>query len=370
MTSLRIATVRGIPIRAHVSLLFALPLLAFVFSEQFRAAAELAGVPPSAVGGAPWIWGVVVAVVLFLSVLVHELAHSLYALRKGGRVRDITLLFIGGVSQVSEAPRAPRHEAVMALVGPLVSLVLGGLFLGLSAIAGETSFGLRFGLFYVGGLNLMLGVFNLLPAFPMDGGRVLRAALVPRLGLVRATRIAARVGMVFAVLFAVLGFVSGNLLLVMVAFFVFLGAQAETNAVMMKAAIGGLRVADVMRPSPPTISGALTVADVAARMLRERRDAYVVEGHGGVITVKAVKGVPPAARATTLAAQLAVPVPTVTPDTNAGEALRRMGESGVHRVAVVEEGRVIGLVGRDDIARALELGELEATTRREERPAW
>src|SRR6266478_4712689 len=119
--SITLARIRGIPIRVHYSLLIALPFLAYLFAQHFLQAARLADVPPNAVGGTPYVWGAVIALGLFVSVLRHELAHALYALRSGGRVTDITLLMIGGISRVAEMPRQPRREAVMAFVGPLTS---------------------------------------------------------------------------------------------------------------------------------------------------------------------------------------------------------------------------------------------------------
>jgi Zn-dependent protease len=234
MGGFKIGTIRGIPIRVHITFLIVLPILAVGFARTFRVAAHLAEVPPEKVTGSPFLWGVGMALALFLSVLLHELGHSLYSIRKGGKVRDITLLMIGGVSQMSEMPREPRHEAMMALVGPLVSLGLGVLLYGLHALSAGTSFGIQFGLFYLAGLNLFLGLFNLLPAFPMDGGRILRGVLTPRLGALRATRIAATVGKVFAVLFGIWGLLTLNLILVLIGFFVFVGAQSEQRATMMK----------------------------------------------------------------------------------------------------------------------------------------
>ena len=234
MGGFKIGSIRGIPIRIHITFLFVLPILALGFGRAFGVAARVAGVPPEQITGSPILWGVGVALALFASVLLHELGHSLYALRKGGRVRDITLLMIGGVSQISQMPRESKDEAMMAFIGPLVSIVLGIALYGLHAVSGGVSFAAQFGLFYVAGLNLFLGLFNLLPAFPMDGGRILRALLSPRVGAVRATRIAATIGKVFAGLFCAWGLFSFNLLLVLIGFFVFVGAQSEQRAVMMK----------------------------------------------------------------------------------------------------------------------------------------
>jgi CBS domain-containing protein len=171
-------------------------------------------------------------------------------------------------------------------------------------LAGTPWFQLRFAMFYLGGLNLFLGFFNLLPAFPMDGGRILRALLTPRMGLVRATRFAATVGKAFAVLFAVWGLYTMNVLLMVIAVFVYMGAESEKRAAMVKSLIGQLRVRDVMSPPP------------------------------------------------------AIGAPAVLPDDDAANALRIMNETNAAQLAVIaEDGSVVGSIDRDDILRGLKLGE-------------
>ena len=226
----RLLSVRGIPVPIHFTFLLILPFLAYAFGQSFSTAARMAGVPEQGLSGSPWTWGLLVALALFASVLVHELAHSLYAASHGGKVRSITLLMIGGVSQIDETPLRPAQEAWMALAGPATSLAVAGACFALDrALGGVGGFDARFGLFLVGQLNLMLGLFNLLPAFPMDGGRILRALLVRRLGRGQATHVAATIGKAFAVLFALGGLIAGNVLLVVIAFFVFIGAEAEQH---------------------------------------------------------------------------------------------------------------------------------------------
>ncbi|HEY8212436.1 MAG TPA: site-2 protease family protein [Myxococcaceae bacterium] len=364
MGGYRIATIRGIPIRVHITFLIALPLIAFGFGRAFIAAAQLAGIPPERLSGSPWLWGLGVAVVLFASVLVHELAHSLYALRTGGRVRDITLLMVGGVSQLTEPPKKVKDEAVMALVGPLVSLALGVAFLVLRLAVGGASFNLQFALFYLGSLNLFLGLFNLLPAFPMDGGRILRALLSGRMGMVRATRVAASVGKAFAVLFAVWGFLTFNMLLVLIAFFVFIGAKGEARSVAAKELLGRLHVRDVMNGPVPSIPADLSVHEAAERMLGERRLAYAVTGGGrpaGFVTLQSIQAVPPERRAQVPVREVAVQSPPISPSDDLGKALGIMAETDAPLLAVVEGGVLVGLVTREDIARGLKLSELKST---------
>jgi Zn-dependent protease/predicted transcriptional regulator len=364
MSGFRIFTIRGIPIRLHWSFLIVLPFLAFAFSRTFRTAALVADVPPEQLVGTPILWGLGVALALFASVLVHELAHSLYALRKGGRVRGITLLMVGGISEIAEPPEKARQEAMMALVGPLVSLALGGLFFLVHAVAERASFNLRFAFFYLGSLNVFLGVFNLLPAFPMDGGRILRALLTDRMGAVRATNVASRVGKVFAILFGAWGLLSFNMFLVLIAFFVFMGAEAETRSVMVRALLGRLHVGDMMQRGILMLPADVSVDTAAERMLRERTMAYaVMEGAQliGVVTLDDVQKVPVDQRGGVPVRAIVTQVQPVSPSDDATTALRLMTERDLPVLAVVEGGLVVGTVSRDDIGRTLKLSELEAT---------
>ena len=221
----KIATVWGIPIRLHVTMILVLPVMVWDF-----------GLVP----------GVVLAVGLFTSIVLHELGHSLVAIRTGCRVREILLLPIGGAAQMESMPRRPLHEFIMAIAGPAVSLGLFGLLVYAGAYlplprnsplfgyAGLSGYNIAQELGFV---NLGLASFNMLPAFPMDGGRVLRALLSPRLGRLRATRIAARVGRVMAVLFAVAAIWLGwreHIMLFFIAGFVFWAAGAEYRLVRMQ----------------------------------------------------------------------------------------------------------------------------------------
>jgi Zn-dependent protease/CBS domain-containing protein len=367
MSGFRIATIRGIPIRIHFSFLLVLPLIAYGFGRAFVEAARLADVPPEELHGSPFVWGLGIAVALFLSVLVHELAHSLYALHRGGRVREITLLMIGGVSQIEQLPKSARHEAVMALVGPLASLVLGAVLYLLYRAAGEASFNVRFALFHLGTLNLFLGVFNLLPAFPMDGGRILRSLLAGKMGTVRATRIASRVGKGFAVLFGIWGFLTFNMLLLLIAFFVFVGADAESRAVMVKSLLGRWHVQDLMRTQVSTVPADLSVHEAAERMLDEHRLAFAVTDGGrcvGVLTLDAIQAVPPERRRDTAARDVAFKTPPLAPSEEAAKAFQIMSATDAPEIAVADGGRLVGTISREDIVRELKLNELAATQRR------
>lgn len=232
--SYKIATVWGIPIKIHVSLL----LMVLFFVRRFGLTN-----------------GILLEFCVMTSIVLHELGHSFVAIKKGCRVRQITLMFLGGAAQMEQIPRRPRDEFLMAIAGPSVSLAVGlvctfgGRYLPLPLVYDyleQAYYPLNF-VQLIGILNLGLLIFNLLPSFPMDGGRVVRAALTPRLGRLRATFIAARLGQIMAILFAVHGFLSGQWILVFIAFFVYTTARNEYRMVQMEEAMkqgggGGFRI--------------------------------------------------------------------------------------------------------------------------------
>lgn len=363
----QIAVVRGIPVRVHWSLLVVLPFLAYGFGSSLGVAARLAGMEPGILAGPPWLWGLGIAVALFLSVLVHELAHSIYAISRGGKVRGITLLMIGGVSEIAEPPRTPRQEAAMAFAGPASSFGIALLALaGAALLDGLELPSASFALFHLGYLNGLLAVFNLLPAFPMDGGRVLRGLLTPRLGAVRATRLAARIGKGFALLFAGGGVLGANPLLLVIALFVFAGADAESKEVLLRSRLGDLTVGALMTRGGSAVQADDLVWEAAERMLREQRLALPVledGGLAGVLTVEAIEAVPPGARASTLVRAVMRPPVFLRSADRVSDALRLLDREGLQEIAVEEGGTIAGTLSRLDITRGLRLRELEASQR-------
>ncbi len=212
----------GIPIRAHITLILFLPLLAI----QIGAAMGIQSV---------W-WGLLAAVGLFVSVALHELGHSVVALSKGIRVNQILLLPIGGLAQLERMTDNPRDELHIAVAGPLVSMALAFLFWSVVRLFGAPQPGLVIYTFIVlGSMNLMLALFNLLPSFPMDGGRIFRAWLTPRIGRVAATRIAAKIGRFMAIVFGIMGILPPfSIIMIAVAIFIYMAAGAEYRMVLMQ----------------------------------------------------------------------------------------------------------------------------------------
>lgn len=237
--------VRGIPIRLDITLLILLPYLVFVTSLEFSRFAAAMGYQPEALRLPALVWGLILAVLVFVSILLHELGHSLVALRAGARVRSITLMLLGGVSMIEdEIP--PERESWMAFVGPLVSMGIAVAAFALVRFVPFLPPDIRVGLVVLATINAIVAVFNLLPAFPMDGGRVLRGLLSRRLGFVRATRVATVVGRVMAVLFGILGLLSLNFILILIAAFIYAGAVGEQVRTDSRAALSGLSVSNVM----------------------------------------------------------------------------------------------------------------------------
>ena len=363
--SFTIARFRGIRIRLHFSFLLVLPLIAYAFSRAFVTVSEAAvrtGHVTGPIRGPPILWGAVIAIALFLSVLIHEIAHALYAQWRGAEVKDITLLMIGGVSRITEPLRDPKQEAVMALAGPVTSLLLALAFYIGNVLVGAAAPSTRFALFWLASLNLALGIFNLLPAFPMDGGRILRGLLATRMGMVRATQAAATMGKLFAFLFVLGAFVTFNFFLLFIAFFVYLGAEAESSQVLAQSVLGHVKVADLIEPLPPEIPGTASVERTADEMLRTRQLALLVrseEGTVGVVSLDDVRRIPVHLRAETRVSDVAHVAPPISADSNVWDALRVMSDNRLPLVPVARDGQLIGVLNHDDVARGLRLHELQ-----------
>ncbi len=279
-TGWTIFRIRGIPVKLHITLVVFLPYVAYIASSQFRFLATAVGLPLEEMRLPYLVWGAILAVGLFVSILLHELAHSLVALQSGTPVRSITLMMLGGVSRMERDVR-PEREAWMAFVGPLSSFGIA-VVCGLMYLVPFPS-EVRVGWLVLAMVNTTLAVFNLLPAFPMDGGRVLRGLLTPRLGIHRATKVAVTIGKFMAVLFAFYGLISFNVLLVLIAAFVYMGASGEQARADLKHVLEGMLVADVMTHRLGEARADEPASDVARRLFREHQEgAVVVDGlHNG-----------------------------------------------------------------------------------------
>ncbi len=393
MRSFRIGSTFGIPLKLDLTFLLVLPLFAYLIGTQVGFYVEqlngLFGTSLDAAaltgGPVPFVVGTVAAVGLFVGVVLHELGHSLVAMRYGVDIDSITLWLFGGVARLTEMPEDWKQELYIALAGPVVSIVLGvacyAAFLsapGVLAIGGgggTAGVAVTFVLGYLALVNVLLAAFNLLPGFPMDGGRVLRALLARTRSYARATQIAAEVGKGFAILLGIVGLLGGlNIFLVGIAFFIYIGAASEAQQTITRAAFEGVLVRDVMTPKErvDTVKAGASVADLLDRMFRERHTGYPVVRDGGVVglvTLQDAEAVREVERdAYRVEEVMTADLLTIGPEADAMDALTRMQQESVGRLIVMEDGEFVGLLTRSDLMTALDIirssGQLDERIRR------
>jgi len=375
-SSFQIGTLFGIPIRLHFTFLLVIPLFAWIIGSQIDLTtallAELFGMEIDqtliTAGWMPYLLGAIVSIGLFVGVFIHELAHSLIARKKGIRINSITLLILGGVSSMEEGVPEPMVELPMALAGPLTSLGLGVLssFIAI-VIPGFVSDGplagaLIFVFGYLGLLNVMLFAFNLIPAFPMDGGRVLRAWLAKKMPLTKATRIAADIGKGFAILFGIFGFFVFNPILIIIAFFIYIGANQESLLVRYNILLKDLTMEQVMHSPVMTVASSTRLMDLVELMYTTKHLGFPVVEHDqvvGMITLADVQKSPPldreALQVKDVMSRRVVALPPKAPLT---DAFKIMSELQIGRIPVLDGDRLVGIVTRTDILKVMELQEV------------
>jgi Zn-dependent protease/CBS domain-containing protein len=383
MKSFRVGRLFGIPIELDLTLLLVLPLFAYVIGVQVERWTGIlndvlgAALPADALAGTAvsFTIGALAAAGLFVGVTVHELGHSLVARRYDVEIRSIRLWLFGGVAQFETMPEDWRQELNVAVAGPIVSVLVGvASYLAFVALpAGEATplVAAKFVLGYLALMNVALALFNMLPGFPMDGGRVLRALLARNRPYAQATRQAARVGQGFAILLALFGlFGGGGIFLVAIAFFIYIGAASESQQTTMRAAFEGVTVGDVMTPAEAvdTVSPGTSVAELVSRMFRERHTGYPVLESGrvvGLVTLADAQRVPEVERDAYLVRDvMSDDLVTITPGADAMDALTTMQGRGIGRLVVMTDpgpyGResdreFVGLLSRTDLMTALEI---------------
>ncbi|MGA0848746.1 MAG: site-2 protease family protein [Chthoniobacterales bacterium] len=347
--SFQLARIAGIDVRIHATF--------FLLLAWFGVVYFLEG------GYGAMVIGLSFIILLFACVVLHEFGHALAARAYGINTPDITLLPIGGIARLERMPEKPWQELVVALAGPAVNVVIAfglyiviGRFFGLGDLE-ELAEGRGNLLTQLLAINVILVVFNLLPAFPMDGGRVLRALLATRLSHARATRIAATIGQIVAVLFGLLGLFGGNPFLLFIAVFVFFGARAEANFATFKETAEGTHVAAVMHPTGPVLMSGMTVSDAVQAAM---------QGHEGVLPVADASlhlvGMIPAdtlARAlrwdptAKIDQMVRHDFAAIISDASLSQAVAVMRESAQSVFPVVNAGgQLVGMLKREDVERA------------------
>jgi Zn-dependent protease/predicted transcriptional regulator len=380
--SWRIATVAGIGIYLHGTFL---ALLAYVVLAELSGGGSYQNV----------IFALLFLAALFTIVVLHELGHALAAKRYGIKTQDITLLPIGGVARLERIPEEPKQELVVALAGPAVNVVLavicvlgialligvsslhafvtngriwlsmsGGSGLRISSLSGATSIALHtlLQLLYV---NIMMVAFNLLPAFPMDGGRVLRALLAMCTSYVNATRIAAKVGQVMAVIFLIVGLfgipglLSPNPFLMFIALFVWLGGGAEAAQVESRSMMGGVTARQAMITRFQTVAPHETLHDVTMHIVRGfQQDFPVIEGDKvvGMLTRNdLLKALVEHGREKQVAEVMHKTFETAEAGEPLGKVFERLKNCTCHSLPVMEQGRLVGVIDMENVGEFIAL---------------
>ncbi len=382
-TSLTLFRINGIDVRVHWSFLLILAYGAFAYS----------GGPAGVVAGA--IYGVITILLLFVCVTLHEFGHAFVAQHYGIHVKSIMLLPIGGVANLERVPEKPIQEFMIAIAGPLVNFVLAAVLLpvvlfgvGLSMRSGDVSGvrdllvnmqtpGVVNLLVYLLLMNLMLGLFNLLPAFPMDGGRILRSLLAMTMNYVSATRAAVTVGRFIAVLLALWGIFlwstgGSGIFLLLIAFFVYVGGGAEREAVESRAVLRNFTAREALTPGAANFYVTDRLSQAADQLMVSYQTDYPVIDLGGkfagVLTrarlIHALQEQGPEARVVD-AMLPAAEVPVCKPSTDLATIWEQMGTSGL-RVAAVKEGDAfLGLITLDDITEVVHVMGAAAAGRRD-----
>lgn len=363
--SLKIATVKGIAVRVHWSFLLILAYGAWIYGQA--AATDAPGDTLALVGGG--LYGILVMLLLFFFVVLHELGHSLAALHYKIPVRDITLLPFGGVARIDRLPEDPSKELVIAIAGPAVNFVLVALLAPLVAIvvaaqlvAGEpfqidlNQISFNSFLLYLVAANLTLGLFNLVPAFPMDGGRILRALLGLVTDFQSATRVAVRIGRVIAIALGLFGFLRGDFFLMLIALFVYVGGDQEGNEVLVRRALREVCAGDAYNKRALVLGPAQRVSEVVDIMLTSYQpDFAVMVGRklAGVVTRERVVAALKQGLSEAPVSQIMErDVLRVPPDISLYEVRRRMAEEGTSVAAVFDGDRYLGLLSLADISEA------------------
>lgn len=359
ITSIQIGKIMGIPIRLHITFLLILPVFAWMFASMEPQSGGFSDVEPLLLR---YSLGMASSVLLFTCVLLHELGHSYVAKKYGSNINSITLFLFGGVSSMEDIPRDPKTELKMAVAGPAVSLIIGLALISIHEILNQEllfqdSPYMRL-VWLIGSINVVLCIFNLLPAFPMDGGRVLRAWLAGRMSYIKATRAAAGIGKMFAIFMGIFGFFY-SIWFTLIAFFIYIGASEEEKSTEVSVILEGVKVKDIMSKEVQTVSPETTVEELVDIMFKYKHMGYpVVDGSevDGIVTFTDVQKVQKEDRKNIKVSQIMTKeLITAREDDEAVNVLKLLTKNSIGRIIVKNDEKIIGIVSRTDVLRAVQL---------------
>lgn len=354
----------GIDVKVHWSFVLVLAFGAFVYGA----------------GPAGWVtgslYGVLTILLLFVCVTLHEYGHALAARRFGIGTRSILLLPIGGVANLERIPEKPGQEIVIVVAGPLVNVALAILLLPVALVVGNGAGVFNFNamgasiqnpgffnlLVFLISTNILLALFNLLPAFPLDGGRLLRALLAYTMPYVRATQTAVAVGRLLAVMMAIFGIFSGAIGLLLIAFFVYVGGSAELEAVSSRAVLRQFRAREALTHNAVTLYTSERLERVMELIMNSYQTDYPVRDLAGkfvgVLTrprlINALRESGPETRVVD-AMMPASAIPHCSPDADLASVWEQMSQTGSRVVAIVDHGDVLGIITSDDISEVFQV---------------
>jgi len=363
--SFRIFRIAGIDINIHISWLIILVFLTFSLATGWFPITY-----PGSSTTTYYLLGFIASILLFVSVLLHELAHSFVARSRGLQVKSIVLFIFGGVSNIEQEPQTPGIEFSMAFVGPLVSLLIGVVCYGLWLLVRGTHSLIVPILSYLALMNIILGIFNLIPGFPLDGGRVLRSIIWKATGNFQtATNITTFVGQAFAyliILWGILLFFAGNafngLIIIFTGWFLLTSAQSARSQSALDTAFRGVTVNQIMDTNVLTVPANISLQKLVDEYFLPRglRSAFVMQGDqlAGLITLSDIRHVPRDQWPQTPVGYAMIPLErlhTITPQQNVKDVLPLMTGQDVNQLAVVQDGRLVGVLTREGILRSLEI---------------
>jgi Zn-dependent protease/CBS domain-containing protein len=365
-TSFQIGKIMGIPIKLHITFLLILPFFAWSFA-----------LTPPRLGFSDqdlplrYALSMAAAVSLFICVVLHELGHSYIAKKHGINIRNITLFLFGGVSSIEEIPKDPKTELKMAMAGPGVSFLIALIFIIIYSFfkpPGESFTDYLFLspindpylrlVWMIAILNIVLGIFNLLPAFPMDGGRVLRAWLAERMTYIKATREAAGIGKMFAFIMGIYGLFY-NFWFMLIAFFIYIGASEEEKSTEINLILEGVKIKDIMSTEVKTVPSGMSIEELVEYIFRFKHMGYPVVDDGqlkGMVTFTDVQKVPLEERKVVKVSQIMNKnIISLQEDDDAVNAFKLMAVNNVGRIIVKKVEKISGIVSRTDLLRTVQL---------------
>ncbi|MGB9404288.1 MAG: site-2 protease family protein [Candidatus Acidiferrales bacterium] len=360
-SGIRLGRIFGIPIYVHSSWLIIFALITFSLSTQFRE--QHPGWGPAQ----HWTLGVATAILFFASVIFHELGHSVVAIHYRIPVLSITLFVFGGLARIGSEPGSAKQEFNIAIAGPIVSFVLAGAFYATARLATGSELVVATAM-WLAETNAVLALFNLVPGFPLDGGRILRSIVwgITK-DFAKATRFASRGGQILAYLMIFDGiwqFVSGSriggLWLAFIGWFLLTAAQESYVQVAIRSTLSGLKSSDIMSKDVPTVKRDISVEEYVHEVLRTGRRCHIVTGAGapvGLVTLHAAREIPREEWTNTSIQAVMRPIDGIqwaAPDEPVLGILERMQREDINQMPVLDQGNIVGMIARDAILRVLQ----------------